>query len=259
MLDFYPRKRPQLILDATVNAGSVLGRSSKRDVIGLDINSKFGPDVSGGQPLPSFQGPLLRRCDLRPAPYPQPGAQSVEGLQYAFRAGAQVVCPEWLQLHAPLPSVCPRGVSRPQTGGAASLQDRGLYSQPSLPMGASSSSVRAAIEVGFCACDCIIKFRKGPIVDPKWKTAHHARRQHCYWLVFRKSTKMRVSQRMPTAWCRQRPKSLVARVRLDRISSRSKNSVVVGDCCLANTMSTLALTIVRWRQMVEGRTTRPSG
>ena len=31
--------------------------------------------------------------------------------------------------------------------------------------------------------------RKGPIVDPKWKTAHHARRQHCYWLVFRKSKK----------------------------------------------------------------------
>jgi hypothetical protein len=47
--------------------------------------------------------------------------------------------------------------------------------------------VRAATLAGFCPCDCIIKIRKGPIVDPKWKTAHHARRQHCYWLVFRKS------------------------------------------------------------------------
>jgi hypothetical protein len=49
--------------------------------------------------------------------------------------------------------------------------------------------VRAATEAGFCACDCIVKVRKGPLVDPKWKTAHHARRQHCFWLVFRKSTR----------------------------------------------------------------------
>jgi hypothetical protein len=45
------------------------------------------------------------------------------------------------------------------------------------------------VQAGFCACDCIIKVRKGPIVDPKWTTAHHSRRQHCYWLVFRKSDK----------------------------------------------------------------------
>jgi hypothetical protein len=49
--------------------------------------------------------------------------------------------------------------------------------------------LKAAVAVGFTACDCIVKVRKGPIVDPKWKTAHHARRQHCYWLVFRKSKK----------------------------------------------------------------------
>jgi hypothetical protein len=34
-----------------------------------------------------------------------------------------------------------------------------------------------------------VKVRKGPIVDPKWQTAHHARRRHSYWLVFRKSNK----------------------------------------------------------------------
>jgi DNA modification methylase len=49
--------------------------------------------------------------------------------------------------------------------------------------------VDAARKAGFRACDCIIKTRKGPIIDPRWKTAHHTRRQHCYWLVFRKSTK----------------------------------------------------------------------
>ncbi len=31
--------------------------------------------------------------------------------------------------------------------------------------------VGAAVEAGFCPCDCIVKIRKGPIVDPRWKTA----------------------------------------------------------------------------------------
>jgi len=49
--------------------------------------------------------------------------------------------------------------------------------------------INAAREVGLMPCDCIVKVRKGPIIDPKWKKAHHSRRQHCYWLVFRKSKK----------------------------------------------------------------------
>jgi predicted methyltransferase len=49
--------------------------------------------------------------------------------------------------------------------------------------------IQAARSVGFCPCDCIIKIRKGPIVSPKWKRAHHTRRHHCYWLTFRKSDK----------------------------------------------------------------------
>jgi hypothetical protein len=49
--------------------------------------------------------------------------------------------------------------------------------------------IKAATQVGFTACDCIVKVRQGPIMSPKWKTAHHSRRQHCFWLVFRKSDK----------------------------------------------------------------------
>jgi hypothetical protein len=49
--------------------------------------------------------------------------------------------------------------------------------------------IKAAVVAGFTACDCIVKVRQGPIVSPRWKNAHHARRQHCYWLVFRKSAK----------------------------------------------------------------------
>jgi hypothetical protein len=49
--------------------------------------------------------------------------------------------------------------------------------------------IRAGQDVGFTACDCIVKVRKAPIIDPKWKVAHHSRRQHSYWIVFRKSNR----------------------------------------------------------------------
>ena len=47
--------------------------------------------------------------------------------------------------------------------------------------------IRAGQDAGFTACDCIIKVRKGPIIDPKWKVAHHSRRHHSFWIIFRKS------------------------------------------------------------------------
>jgi hypothetical protein len=49
--------------------------------------------------------------------------------------------------------------------------------------------IQAATAVGFYPCDCIVKIRKGPNVDPQWQAAHHARRHHCYWVIFRKSEK----------------------------------------------------------------------
>ena len=45
-LDFYPRKRPKRILDATVNSGRFWVRSN-RNVIGLDIERK-APACRGG-------------------------------------------------------------------------------------------------------------------------------------------------------------------------------------------------------------------
>ncbi len=44
LLDFYPRKRPERILDATVNSGRFWVRSS-RNVVGIDIDAKHRPSV----------------------------------------------------------------------------------------------------------------------------------------------------------------------------------------------------------------------
>ena len=38
----------------------------------------------------------------------------------------------------------------------------------------------------FQVCDLIIKTRRGPMMDPKWKNAHHARKRHCFWIICRK-------------------------------------------------------------------------
>ncbi len=35
-------------------------------------------------------------------------------------------------------------------------------------------------------CDLIIKTRRGPMIDPKWKNAYHARKRHCFWIICRK-------------------------------------------------------------------------
>jgi hypothetical protein len=44
MLDFYPRIRPRLILDATVNKGR-FWRGTSRRVFGMDIDPSVRPDV----------------------------------------------------------------------------------------------------------------------------------------------------------------------------------------------------------------------
>jgi SAM-dependent methyltransferase len=38
----------------------------------------------------------------------------------------------------------------------------------------------------FQVCDLIIKTRRGPMMDPKWKNVYHARKRHCFWIICRK-------------------------------------------------------------------------
>lgn len=42
-----------------------------------------------------------------------------------------------------------------------------------------------AREAGFTVCDLIVKVRKGPMMSSKWKTMHHARKRHCFWIICR--------------------------------------------------------------------------
>ena len=46
--------------------------------------------------------------------------------------------------------------------------------------------ISAVRDVGLIPCDLIIKVRKGPMMDPKWKNQYHVRKRHCFWVVARK-------------------------------------------------------------------------
>jgi hypothetical protein len=58
MLEFYPRKRPKLILDATINGGR-FWRGSKRPILGLDIEIIHRPDVVADNTAMPFRNDSL--------------------------------------------------------------------------------------------------------------------------------------------------------------------------------------------------------
>jgi SAM-dependent methyltransferase len=187
MLDYYPRRRPKLILDATINAGRFWA-GCDREVIGMDINAKFRPDVVADNRRQPFAD---RRFDVvvyDPPHIPNQGSDNSKDFNTRFGLVLKSSAENgynFTHLYPPFLREAFR-VLRAEGVLFCKIAD---YIHNHRYQWAHIELVRAAVEAGFCACDCIIKVRKGPILDPKWKTAHHARRQHCYWLVFRKSSK----------------------------------------------------------------------
>jgi SAM-dependent methyltransferase len=187
MLDFYPRRRPELILDATVNAGRFWSGSG-RSIIGLDINPKFRPDVVADNRRQPFDDRCFDVVVYDPPHIPNQGADKLKDFNTRFGLVLKATAENgynFTHLYPPFVREAFR-VLRPEGVLFCKIAD---YVHNHRYQWAHIEVVRAALAAGFCACDCIVKIRRGPILDPKWKTAHHARRQHCYWLVFRKSSR----------------------------------------------------------------------
>jgi SAM-dependent methyltransferase len=187
MLDFYPRRRPKLILDATVNMGRFWVNSS-RDVIGLDINPKFRPDVVADNRQLPFKDRCFDVVVYDPPHVPNQGSDKSKDFNTRFGLVLKSSAENGYNFTHLYPSFVREAYRVLRAEGIlfCKIAD---YVHNHRYQWAHMEFIRAAVEAGFCACDSIVKIRKGPIVDPKWKTAHHARRQHCYWLVFRKSTR----------------------------------------------------------------------
>jgi len=187
MLDFYPRSTPRRILDATVNARR-FWKGSTRPVIGLDLDPRHRPDVMADNRCLPFRDRCFDVVVYDPPHVPNQGKDRSKDFTDRFGLGLKSPAASgynFAHLYPPFAAEAYR-VLRPEGVLLCKIAD---YVHGHRYQWAHIDLIAAATAVGFCACDCIVKARRAPIVSPRWKTAHHARRHHCYWLVFRKSRK----------------------------------------------------------------------
>ncbi len=187
MLDFYPRYRPQLILDATVNLGR-FWEASTRPLIGMDIEGRYSPDVVGNNLHMPFREGSFDVVVFDPPHIPNQGKDQSKDFNTRFGLVLKSSAENgynFSYLYPPFVQEAYR-VLKPEGILFCKITD---YVHGHRFQWAHIELIKAAEAVGFCPCDCIVKVRQGPIMDPKWRTAHHARRHHCYWLIFRKSNK----------------------------------------------------------------------
>jgi SAM-dependent methyltransferase len=187
MLDFYPHQTPRRILDATVNAGR-FWIGSTRQVTGLDIDPKYHPDVVGDNTDMPFEDASFDIVVYDPPHIPNQGKDKNKDFNTRFGLVLKSSIDQGYNFNHLYPPFCQEAyrVLRPQGVLFCKIAD---YVHGHRFQWAHLELILAAEAAGFTACDCIVKIRKGPITDPRWKNAHHARRQHCYWIVLRKSKK----------------------------------------------------------------------
>jgi hypothetical protein len=187
LLSFYPRRRPERILDAAVN-GARFWRDSKRRVIGLDIERSHRPTVVADNTQTPFRNQFFDVVVYDPPHIPNQGKDHQKDFSVRFGLGSRSPKEMGYTFSHTFPPFV-REAYRILTREGLLLCKIADYIHDHRYQWAHVELVEAARNAGFQPCDCIIKIRKGPIIDPKWKVAHHSRRQHCYWLIFRKSDK----------------------------------------------------------------------
>lgn len=187
MLQLYPRTRPKRILDATVNGGR-FWRDSQHHIIGVDIEPSHKPSIVADNNQMPFRDRAFDVVVYDPPHIPNQGKDRQKDFNTRFGLGARSPKEQGYTFTHTFPPFLKEAFRVLKAEGIllAKITD---YVHHHRYQWAHVELVQAARNAGFQPCDCIIKVRKGPIIDPKWKVAHHSRRQHCYWLVFRKSSK----------------------------------------------------------------------
>ncbi|MFQ5735074.1 MAG: hypothetical protein ACE5KM_24335 [Planctomycetaceae bacterium] len=205
MLSFYSSINPEPILDATYNTGRFWVRSN-RNVWSMDIDPKYAPRVVADNRVMVGLNTLTGERDYRvrtssfgtivydpPHVGPQGRDKSVKRFDVDF--GATMACGKehgWTlsYLYPPFFEQAKR-VLKPDGLLLAKITDMVNSHKSRWP---HCDFMRMAEEAGFTVCDLIVKVRTGPMRSTKWKTAHHARKRHCFWIVCRNSN---VCERKP--------------------------------------------------------------
>lgn len=187
MLKFYPRRKPKIIVDVTVNSGR-FWQGSSFPVVGLDIEAKHRPSIVGDNRRLPLKDRSADVIVYDPPHIPNQGEDRSKDFGTRFGLVLKSNAKNGYNFTHLFPDFVNNAyrVLKPEGVLFAKISD---YVHGHRFQWAHVALIEAAIDAGFCACDCIVKIRKGPIIDPRWKKAHHARRHHCYWLVFRKSKK----------------------------------------------------------------------
>jgi hypothetical protein len=185
MLGFYPGSQPERILDATVG-GWRFWRNSSRPVTGMDMKLRNRPSVVGDNTAMPFRPSIFDAVIYDPPHVPNQGKDKLKDFTTRFGLGVRSTKENGYSFSHTYPPFLREAyeVLKPEGILLCKVTD---YVHDHRYQWAHIDLIKAAESLGFMACDCIIKVRKGPIVDPKWKKAHHSRRRHSYWIVFRKS------------------------------------------------------------------------
>jgi SAM-dependent methyltransferase len=185
MLSFYPSREPELILDATLGGGR-FWKNSRRPVIGMDMRVRTRPSVVGDNSSMPFRSSSFDVVVYDPPHVPNQGKDKLKDFNDRFGLGVRSTKENGYSFAHTFPPFLKEAyeILKPDGVLFGKVTD---YVHDHRYQWAHVDLIKAAEAIGFVACDCIIKVRKGPIVDPKWKNAHHSRRRHAYWLVFRKS------------------------------------------------------------------------
>ena len=83
LMDLYPRKRPEKILDATLNSGR-FWRGRNRPVVGLDIQGKYRPHVAGDNMLMPFRKESFDAVVYDPPHIPNQGRDNEKDFSVRF-------------------------------------------------------------------------------------------------------------------------------------------------------------------------------
>jgi hypothetical protein len=185
LLRFYPHEEPRLILDATINGGR-FWRNSDRPVIGLDIDPKHKPYICADNAAMPFASDAFDVVVYDPPHIPNQGRDKSKDFNTRFGLGTRSAKEFGYTFSHTYPAFMAEA-HRVLVNDGLLLCKIVDYVHNHRYQWAHVDLIRAGQDAGFTACDCIIKVRKGPIIDPKWKVAHHSRRQHAYWIIFRKS------------------------------------------------------------------------
>ena len=189
MLQFYPVIDPHPILDATYNAGRFWA-GSHRHVVSMDIDPKYEPAiVADNREMPGVEDDSFAVVVYDP-PHVGPQGRDKSCKRFDVDFGATIACGkehDWT-----LSYLYPRFLAQAnrvlKPGGLlfAKITDMVNNHRSRWP---HVDFMCMAEQAGFVVCDLVVKVRNGPMQSSRWKTAHHARKRHCFWIICRNGTR----------------------------------------------------------------------